>query len=191
MTRIAGFPSPPSSLGSELLLDVLHCSARHEARGIPSTYWLGLGGPGVGLGDMDLLSVPRLSLLKRPGFWLRPALERALEDGWAEMSPHDWTQHRRLLAAVYRDVEGDSVERVAERLNYGDARSAQRLAAEGRSLLWSMQAWPWACWSGGRPPSGWHPGARDRFTWTTYRRWRREGPHPRHLLHGQKEAAGT
>jgi hypothetical protein len=175
-SRISVPPPPPRRLGRELLVDILSCSRLHEP--LDTTWWLGLNPRG----EMELLSVPRLSLSRRPGFWLRPALERALEDGWAELSPHDWAQHKRLVAATYYDVEGVSKETVAERLDFSQEdkynmssqeRAARRAVSEGRSLLWNMQAWPWACWRDGRPPVGWRSRPEDDAAWTAYGRWRR------------------
>jgi hypothetical protein len=87
-----------------------------------------------------------------------------LDHGGAHPFAPDWTQQdftqlRRLAAAAYHDICGESYANIERHIGTNDpyGRQARLQAIEGRALWVSVAAWPWwplaAAWVYGSKPA--------------------------------------
>jgi len=118
---------------------------------------------------------PRPSL--RGGVWL--FLDAGSPVSIEQLQRPDRRQLRQMYAALMRDVQGASLDRIADQLGsahpgLGEESSTRREVRTGRQLWRRLPAWPWSWFDAdGRPPPDWLAAGPDPViaaalaTWAT------------------------
>lgn len=105
-----------------------------------------------------------------PHWELIYALERGGLPPISDLSPHEVTNARRLLAAALADIGGFKIdsrdsEAVTDLLGLQHRESAAQLARDGRRLWAGLGGWPWFHWRDARRPQRWHTGIGSALAW--------------------------
>lgn len=146
---------------------------RIENLAAPRIEWLATrsaGGP---------VAVPAPRFDPRPHFhdrvWL--ALETFHPVALEQLQRRDRRQLRHMYTALMRDIQGASLDQIADQLGkrhpgFTEARAVRREVREGRLLWRQLLAWPWSWFGpGGTPPRDWRTVGPDAALAAAFKTW--------------------